>query len=337
MYLLRFIYRILARVRYVLSTCKKEEKRATICLHALEQQFGGVLDEETFKKIVHSYAIYVPMMCDAFTSLQGRKTNSAERDRMLHYFICSSLFDNFCDRKELPADALRRIMFSPENYPAQRMEERLFLHSYLLLRSTVPEKDAYREALERLTEAQIASDKQFDKSTSDVEIERITFEKGGYSVLLCRFCLDGPSSATEKRCWYQAGRIIQLTNDLYDIHKDLQEHSETLPNRMRDAYAFDRFFSALVRDLQDEIVQLPFPAEQKQDLVISLAGICSFGKLALHRLKKIQGSKPQLPDLGSLPRKSLIVDMEKPASMWYCVKYVYRQAKRHREMINQSR
>jgi hypothetical protein len=327
MYFFRFTTGILSKTYHILSTRSKEQKWATNYLKSLELQQGGKLDDFTFNKVVTSYAIYIPMMCDAFTLLRNKYTNEGEKERMLHYFICSSLFDNFCDRAELTAAELNSISFEPDQYQPRNFDEQLFLHSHRLLKAFVRDKDYYNEVTRKLYKAQEDSALQFDKTISNEILEQITLDKGGYSVLLCHFYLDQQASAAEQHCWYQIGGIIQLTNDLYDIYKDLQEGSTTLPNRMKDAYSFHRYFGDLVQNIKREIAQLPASESAKQHFTISMMGICSLGMMALRQLIQLQGEAPLLPDLSSLPRKALIIDMEKPANLWYCIKTVYQQAK----------
>ena len=323
------INRLIAKIWALIFTRKKEARWAAAFVRRLEQQYGkDALDEETFKKIIGRYAVYTLMICDAFTSLRKRQTNRAEKERILRFMICSALFDNFCDRNKWPREQLYNIIYNTETYPARQADEKLFRESFLLLKKYVREPETYEKVTQKLFEAQIDSIRQFDKSTKDAEIERITFEKGGYSVLFCSFYLEETTSQTEKNCWYQIGCLIQLINDLFDIYKDLQDRSETLPLRMTDARAFDRYFSGLVQSITDEMDKLPFPLKRKLDLMVSVSGICSFGKLALQQLITIQGNRPRLPEFHTLPRKALIVDMEKPGNIWYCIRYMYRHTSR---------
>lgn len=327
MYFFSFVRNIFSKTYYILSVRRLEARWASSRVKELESALGGRLDDFTFRKIVNSYAIYNPMMCDAFTALRGRASRLAEKERMLQYFICSSLFDNFCDRKELSQDALYQISFAPESFTAASFDEQLFLQAHLFLRDGVQDKPFYEEVMHGLFQSQVDSIKQFDHTIGDEEIGRITLSKGGYAVLLCHFYLDDAAGEAERQCWYQIGGIIQLINDLYDIHKDYQEGAATLPNRMNDAYAFHTYFTGLVENVKKEISNLPFPAEAKQHLTISMMGICSLGMMAIRQLQQIQGMNATLPDLRSLPRKALIVDMEKPKNLWYCIRLVYQHAR----------
>jgi hypothetical protein len=92
---------------------------------------------------------------------------------------------------------------------------------------------------------------------------------------------------------------------------------------MRDAHSFHRFFTGKVEHLKREIGLLPFPRKTKQRLTLSMMGICSLGLMAIKQLRQIQSNNKTLPDLRQLPRKKLIIDMEKPGNLWYCMRQVY--------------
>jgi hypothetical protein len=327
MYFFSFIYTVFSKAFYIINTRKKETKWAINYLREIEEKYKGRFDDLTFKKIYNSYAIYNPMMCDAFTLLHKRVTNREERKRLLHYFICSSVMDNFFDRKELTNEELLQISFSPDSYIPKNFDERIFLDSHLLLKDFIKDKSYYDEVTHLLFNAQADSLKQFDTNISTDEIERITFSKGGNSVLLCHFYLDIDATKTEQQCWYQIGSIIQLTNDLFDVYKDIQDGSNTLPLRTNNAYGFDIFFNNLITDIQQQIQALPFQKKVKQSFSISMMGICAFGLIAIENLKRIQGNATTLPDLKTLPRKELIIDMEKKSLLWRWIQLVYKYAK----------
>jgi len=49
--------------------------------------------------------------------------------------------------------------------------------------------------------------------------------------------------------------------------------------------------------------------------------------VAIEQLKNIQGSNKEMPDLRYLPRKALIIDMEKFRNVWLWIKKIYRYGK----------
>jgi hypothetical protein len=182
------------------------------------------------------------------------------------------------------------------------------------------------DVLKKEYDVQVASRKQFDTNISNDEIEYITLEKGGNAVLLCSFYLNHQASVHEKNCWYKLGNIIQYVNDLFDIYRDLQSGLQTIPNRMKDARAFKKYYEGLIGSLKLDIEAIDVPKRHKLHFTISLMGICALGLIAIEQLISIQGNKETLPDLKKLSRKDLIIDMEKKSNLWKWVKTVYKLA-----------
>ena len=306
---------------------KKAGKQAADYLHQLEHQFGGEFDEETFKKIVKSHSIYLTIVNDAFTLLHGRKTTLLEQERSINYFICSSLFDNFFDDKILTLTEIESITFQSENYEPKRFDEKVSLRAHYFLLNDMKLVTDYLKILRREFEAQVASMNQFDTSISDEEIKRITFEKGGNAVLMCRYYLDIAPTKEEEECWYQLGTMIQLSNDLFDIYKDVNAGIQTLATRCKNAASIECMFLQQINNMRKNIESLPYSKSNKQTFSISMAATYSLGLVAIEQLKRLQDSAAQLPSFNSLPRKLLIVDMEKPSNIWRWLKFVYQYGK----------
>lgn len=326
-YFLWFWATVIGRAIYIIRTRKKETNRAYQVLDKLEKYFKGSFNPATKRKIAVSYGIYLPMICDAFTQLQGRNTNDKEKERFIHYFICSSLFDDFTDYELISESQLYEISFRQEQYNPLTFDEKIFLSSHQFLRDFVNDKISYDQVSHKLFDAQLLSKKQQENSLPQNEIRRVTFEKGGNSVLLCSYYLDFVSDEYTYACWYKIGTLIQLTNDLYDIHKDLQDHIGTLPDQMINAYTFEAFFISIIHEMKTFIRQLPVSRRYQQSFSLSMAGIYAFGLIAIDQLKNIQGTAAQLPDLKKLSRKDLIIDMEKISNLVKWFRFVYRYAK----------
>ncbi len=323
MYFFRFVYIVVYRAFYILIHQKKEAKWGSAFLHQLEKQFDGSFDERTFKKIIFYYSLKVPAICDAFLHLHNKKTQRDECERLLHYFICSSVFDNFFDREELSDDDIAKITFDSKNYTVTNFNERISLNAHLLILDFVRDREKYLSVLKKEYDVQVASRKQFDTNITNEQIEHITLEKGGNAVLLCSFYLNTQASIHEENCWYKLGNIIQYVNDLFDIYRDLQSGLQTIPNRVQDAKAFKIYYQNLIDSLKKEIAAIDVPRKQKLHFTISLMGICALGLIAIEQLIKIQGDNEKLPPLHTLTRKELIIDMEKKTNLWQWIKTVY--------------
>lgn len=323
MHFFRFLYTLIYRAFYILFQKKKEAAYGTAYLRKLEADFEGKFDDKTFNKIIFYYSLKVPAIYDAFLSLHDRRTNNFEKERLLKYFICSSIFDNFFDRKELTDDEIYQITFNSTQYIPQNFNERISLHCHLEILNFVKDKEAYLNVLKLEYIAQVNSRKQFDETITNKEIEEITLSKGGNAVLLCSFYLDSENSSAELNCWYKLGNAIQLVNDLFDIYKDLQTGLQTIPNRVKDVKELKKYFNNFITNIKKEIQKIEVEESKKIDLNISLMGICALGLVAIEQLEKIQKANEILPDLKTLSRKELIIDMEKFSNIWLWLKTVY--------------
>ena len=326
-YFFRFIYTIFhSRIRLKLVR-KKAAKQAERLLGRLQTKFNGKFDEKTYHKIVKSYSLYLPLVTDTFTFLHGRYNNLKEQERNIHYFICSSLFDNFWDEKSLTIDQLEQISFDSAHYTAQSFDETMFIFSKLLLEHAVKDKEAYKKVCRQLFEAQKNSLQQFNKNITDADIENITFEKGGNAVLMCRYYLDTAASRAEEDCWYYLGSLIQLSNDLFDTYKDLNDHIQTLATRCSNAWDMEAFFLTRLQMLKTSIKHLPFPKKRKQYFSILIIATACLGLVAIEQLKRVQGDYDKLPPLNKLSRKALIIDMEQFANVYRWLKLIYKHAR----------
>lgn len=322
-YFFRFWSQVIRTALYIIRHRRIETRRAYALLDTVEKRHEGSFAAATRRKIAVSYGIYTPMICDAFTLLHGRRTSLAERERFIHYFICSSLFDDFTDYAAFPLEEMHAISFDPEHFAPRNFDESVFRDSHLLLRSHVRERVVYDALTRRLFQAQWDSKKQASVGLSREALQEITFRKGGLSVLLCSFYLDHSPTPAERDCWYRIGTIIQLTNDLFDIYKDQQENMDTLPVRMTDAHAFREFFEEQISGMQAAMGRLEAPGRRLEAFRLAMAGICAFGLIALDQLEALQGDAASLPPLDALARKQLVIDMEKRGNLVKWLKYTY--------------
>lgn len=327
MYFLKFTYWVVFKAFYIFFKKKQQVKFGENLLNTLQIKHQGKFDDRTFKKIIFGYSIQIPAIYDAFVGLYNRKSTTQECTNLLHYFICSSVFDNFFDRAELTDSEIYAITFDSQNFTPKSFEQRIGLAAHQYTLSKVKEKEEYLSILERAFDAQVASRKQFDKSISNEEIEWITKEKGGCALQLCCYYLEIQNSIQEKKIWYALGEVIQFTNDLYDIYRDIQNGLETIPNRLGNLIDFKKYFINLIDNLKNEIENIPIKSNKKLPLKISLMGIAAFGIIAIEQLEKIADKKGNLPNLKTVSRKQLIVDMEKPSMLLKWVKVTYNLSK----------
>jgi hypothetical protein len=327
MYLVSYIKSIASLTLKTYPGLKQSEKWATDYLHRVELKFDGKFDQKTLEKVVRRYSIQQHYINDSFSSLFGRNNNSNEKERNLLYFIMVSVYDDFFDDKTLTLDQIDAIFYHPEEYTAQTFFEKVFIYTHSRLLNDVADRAQYFKDFEGLHIAQKDSLEQFNPKVSDETLLSITTRKGGFCLLMCRHYSDTPYLPEADATWYALGGLIQLTNDLYDIYKDIQEGIITLAVRAKQYEAIYTLYHKHAQALNDSIRKLPVKNLRKNDLSIILNVVSAFGYIALDNLARLQGNNPSLPAFESLARKELIIDMEKNSNRFKLLKYIYQNAR----------
>jgi len=326
MYLYSFIKSIGILTLKTFSGLKQSEKWATEYLHMVELKFDGKFDQKTLEKVVKRYSIQQHFINDSFSSLYGRNNNANEKERNLLYFIMVSVYDDFFDDKTLTLEQIDSIFYHPEAFAPQTFFEKVFIYTHTRLLNDVADKAQYFKDFEGLHIAQKDSLEQFNPLVSEEALLSITTRKGGYCLLMCRHYLDTPYLPEADATWYALGGVIQLTNDLYDIYKDMQEGIITLAIRAKQHEAIYALYHKHAEALNESIRKLPVTNSHKSDLSIILNVIAAFGYVALDNLARLQGNNASLPAFESLARKELIIDMEKNSNRCKLLMFTYQNA-----------
>jgi len=326
MYLFSFIKSIGSLTLKTFLGLKQSEKWARSYLYTVEEKFNGKFDKKTLEKIVKRYSIQQHFINDSFSSLFGRNNVEKEKERNLLYFIMVSVYDDFFDDKTLTIDQIDSIFYHSETFSPQTFFEKVFIYTHTYLLNDVADKAQYFKDFEGLHIAQKDSLEQFNTNVTDEALLSITTRKGGYCLLMCRHYLDTPYLPEADASWYALGGVIQLTNDLYDIYKDMQEGIITLAVRAKQYEAIYALYHSHAAALNETIRQLPVTKNRKSDLSIILNVIAAFGYVALDNLKRLQANNSILPAFKTLARKELIIDMEKNTNRFKLLKFTYQNA-----------
>jgi hypothetical protein len=303
-------------------TVKQVDKQLT----ELEKINGGKLDTAERKKIISRQLLFIPVIANSFTRLHKRNTTTQEQERLLQFFINSSLFDDFSDEALLTPLQIAAISFD-EKYQPHTFREQLFLHNKEVLDAFANKKINYQQTKKEVYQSQMDSLAQLEPSTPVEELLQISLRKGGHAVALCSYYLEKEISASEQQCWYQLGAIIQLSNDIFDIYKDVQQGIYTYPNCCTNMANLHSAFQTAVNALYENIDALEFSKNSTTQLKIALSGIVALGFTAIAQLQKLQGKSESIAGWKTFQRSQLICDMEKLPTMIKWMKYTYKWGK----------
>ncbi|TAE62423.1 MAG: hypothetical protein EAY68_08695 [Bacteroidetes bacterium] len=323
----RFIYTLISKAIYILRTRKQQTQFAYQLLQQFEQQQNGTFNTDTKKEIAVSHGIYLPMICDSFLQLLGRKCTPTEQAHIVHYFTCSSLFDDFVDEKQLTWQQLFAISYAPENYIANSFEERTFLYAHRYLLDIVRNKEAYLADTKILFEAQKNSQLQIHGQLSEPLLTQTTLNKGGYSLRICNYYFADEGMDEQLPIWEKLGNIIQVINDLFDVWKDVQNQTVTPANNAKNIHELTAWYRQLVDALWQEMQAIKAPSHKVTAFKISMAGICAFGFIAIDQFRLLADADGRL-HWQQYTRKQLIIDMEKWNNLVSWCRHTYKLGKK---------
>ncbi|MFM1756864.1 MAG: hypothetical protein RL621_1846 [Bacteroidota bacterium] len=319
----KFGYHIILLILKAAFTLKKSAQETVTIMKDLEQKHQGIFDSSAIKKAARFQGVQQVFINDAFAHLMNRNTNTFERTSNKLYFILTGLYDDIIDQKLIDEKILNQLFEDPSLAKTNLFETKVLVDMHLNLTKRVKNNTDYRSTLANIHQAQRDSSKQINSQLNQEELLDITLRKGGYSLLMCRQYIDLTESKQIDNCWYQLGGVIQFTNDLFDIYKDLQEGIQTIPNSAKNISEIKTIYDQLVHNFMNTIHQLPFEKSKLDSLKIKLSPIPAFGYLAIHNLTKLQDQNKELPNLTAVPRKSLIIDMEKTANRIKLIQEAY--------------
>lgn len=297
-------------------------------LSAIEAKFGGKFEETVYKKVVKYQSLQYQFVTLNFTKLYSIKSTELDKINNIKYIVMTALYDDLIDNKKISEADLNEMFYYPEKVNPNNFNERVLVAMHLDLLNQVQDKNAYWKVIEAIHIAQKDSVKQFDANTNIEQIIDITRRKGGYTLVMCRHYLMNSIVNNSDDCWYALGGLIQMTNDLFDTYKDTQEEGiHTFANKLQTVDEIKDVYLNQVNIFKQSIINLPVTRFKKIQFSIYLSIISAFGEIALNQLKQLQGKSTSLPNFRSIPRKKLIVDMEKPINIFRLLGYAYKNGK----------
>jgi hypothetical protein len=320
----QFSYHILLLILKAAFTLKKSAQETVTIMKDLEQKHQGKFDPSAIKKAARFQGVQQVFINDAFTQLVDRDSNSFESTSNKLYFTLTGLYDDIIDQQLIDEKTLNQLFEDPTLTQTDLFETKVLVDVHLNLLNRVKNISDYKSILTNVHQAQKDSLQQINTQIDKNALLDITLRKGGYSLLMCKQYIDLPNSKELDQCWYYLGGVIQITNDLFDIYKDLQEGIQTIPNTTKNLNDIEIVYNQLVHNFIQSLHQLPFEKSKIDILKIKLSPIPAFGYIAIQNLSKIQGQQNTLPDLNKIPRKDLIIDMEKTVNRIKLIQEAYK-------------
>ena len=277
-----------------------------------QQTNDGSLDASDFNKITEYYGLAVPaILGEAFCVLHGKKMNEDERIACTAQGAMTGLFDDFFDKEHLSQERIEQLLHE-EGKLGSRSNEKLFNQFYAMALKYVPDKEQMQQTLMEVLKAQQLSKKQAGEFISANEIEEITFYKGAVSLLFYRTAFLPMPEEDEQKLIYQLGSLMQLSNDIFDVYKDSQQHIKTMVTTAVQINAVRIIFEEKLRSCYKDAYALALPRKNVEKFLSVLSlGIFSRAFVCLDQLERNERISNGRFNVEAYSRKQLICDMER--------------------------
>jgi hypothetical protein len=314
-------------IKSKLSSYLKTQKRNVLTtlnpyIEESKKSNDNSLDDLDFKKMTNYYGLAVPVMVgESFCILRGKKMTKGERLALTCLGGLTGLFDDFFDRKDMPVDYIKNLLEYPHKLTGENSNEKLILTLYLKVLENLSDPERLKRYSIKVFNAQVLSKKQRGTGLTGKEIENITFQKGGSSVLFYRCAFTEELGEVEEKLFFKLGSIWQIENDLLDVHKDDKACIKTLVTTENKIKNLRKKYVLLIDEFVALLLQTHYSTSNKRRFLDTVLLYISIGFVALDLLEKNESKTGDIFMLEKYQRKDLICDIEKPVNIIKIIHY----------------
>ena len=298
------------------SSMKKQKRflKTTIILDIERSKLDNdsTLTEKDYSKMKGYYGFAVPaLLGEGFCILRGRDMSEKERYGITYLGALTGLFDDFFDDHNLSKEHILEMINNPVEEIARNSNEKLFIKFCQVALENAKDAEKVKSTAYRVYDAQVMSHKQMEKDTSSEEIEKITMDKGGLSLLFYRSVFEDDISENEEEMILCLGGIGQLENDIFDIYKDYQNGVRILATLTNKINKLRISYTSLMEKTFKLVHQTNFASKNKRKFLRFISLIICRGFVCFDFLEKNELKTNNKFSLDHYEKKDLICDMGK--------------------------
>ncbi|HEY0273418.1 MAG TPA: class 1 isoprenoid biosynthesis enzyme, partial [Chitinophaga sp.] len=242
-----------------------------------QQQFPAAV----IKRIKKYWELSLHVICNSLYELSGQSLSAAERQRILLLSIFGPLYDDLLDERLLSSEQLERFTLHPAAHIPASFTEQVAREAYLRLLHQSPDPGRVMEQLHCLLRWQQASLRQLSPDVAEAALYEITYKKSYYAILLYCSILDHYPAQKIRNMLYPVAGLLQLTNDAFDVYKDIQSGVYTLPNLYCDFNKLQQHFMDSVAAFNRQLAALPYHRYAKMRYGVTIHALHGMGYMAL--------------------------------------------------------
>ncbi len=255
-----------------------------------------------------------------FSKLRGTTLSNEEIQRGLYLGAFTPIYDDLMDSSGLTHSEL--VSFIENGKEKSSVSFLLLQYLFNKLNKNTKDFHLFEHYFKIAGEAQTESLKQInEEKLTNSELRKISYDKGGYFTLLYRSVLNNPLIVNEEKAIYSLGNILQLTNDIFDAHKDYHNKQQTLVNYSQSINDLNNEFLELTDSTIKQFCNLAYPSKNIKSALNEIIPIIARGIVCLDQFLKLQENNNGIFEIEKFSRKELICDMEKIKNIKKCIKY----------------
>lgn len=285
--------------------------------------YPNALSSKEKRRLKH-YLYGTTYLSTVFCALRGYPRNRREQHLFTNLAALAYYFDDLVEAFRGFDDTGIAWLDNPEAYGQTADPNGLALHFLYNVYRELPPGDLvqFKNFMHRVFNVETRDLKPMASLPEPkAELERITAEKGGFSVLLFRRVLAHPLSAEEQEAMYQFGYFIQLSDDIFDLWHDRQAGVTTLATYFaahNDVAGLKKLFEDQVEVMRNAFAPQStaegtkawpgWTRSGRHTAVAALHFLVSITRVCLHHYEDLQKKH------GTLPlddRAAMVMDMEK--------------------------
>jgi hypothetical protein len=321
------LFSVLRRLFKLHRRLKQQERYCSNQLPALLAKVVG--DDHTFsprdtQRIIKYYQLSLNVLCDNLYQLTGHTLQADEHKRIVLLSVFLPFFDDLFDEQLLNHQQITALVTAPEAYTPVNKIDSLVKAIYLELLPLVPQRQLFMQQLQEVCHWENESLKQLNDRISEEQLYQITYNKSYYSILLFCAVLDHYPSPEIQKVLYPVAGLMQLTNDAFDVWKDVHNGVYTLPNLYRNYEQLQQQFLLEMAFINHQLQQMPYPVQARQAYAITVHALHAMGWMALEQLKKVTPGVSNVTALKALSRQELVCDLDSMKQQINWARYVRR-------------
>ena len=296
---------------FVLHTQMKQQEKK--CKDEIPALIAAIIPPDQFSfsskdilRITKYYQLALNLVCENVYVLAGKKLNSREHRNILLLSIFVPLFDDLFDDQLLHYPQIEALIAKPEKYTPSNTIDSIVHTLYVQLLREIPAPDRFIQYLKEGAYWEQQSLKQFNREIPEEELRQITYNKSYYSILLFCSVLEFDPGAALEALLYPVSGLMQLTNDVFDVWKDLQKGLYTIPNLYWNYEKLESVFLNEIISINKQVAQLQYPESNRKNFLIRTHALNAMGWMSLQQLREVAIHKP----FSESSRKELVCDMD---------------------------